>query len=88
MARHMDISLLIRWLFAIAAGVLAAFLLHGLVNAAIASLLGPAPDAETASSAPVIHADLLFRLTLTVQIALAVVVASVLLLVTRPKRTA
>lgn len=83
----MDTSIFIRWLVAVGAGVLLAYLMQGLINAGIGELLGPAPNAETASSAPVIHADLLLLLTLLVQIALAVGVAHLLLHVIRRKRT-
>lgn len=81
----MDTSLLFR-LAAIGAGVLSAYLMQGPIAAGIGELLGPAPDPDTASSAPVIRADLLFALTLLFQIVFAAAVALILLRVTRRKR--
>ena len=82
----MKSSTVFGWLVAIGFGGLLAYFMHGPINSEIAGVLGPTLDADTASSAPVIRADLLLVLTLLVQIAFAAGVAAILLYIAGRKR--
>lgn len=82
----MGVSIFFRWLVALGLGALLAHLLQGPIVACIGQLLGPPPNPDTASSAPVIRADLLSFLTLLARAAVAAGVAIIVLRVSGRRR--